>query len=288
MRIGFAGLGRMGYPMVENLVSAGYDVLAFDPGVTRVPQGATRLGAGADLAAADITLSMLPDGATTRALVSESLSGAGGHHLHVIMGTVGPTVVRELAADAAVQVIDAPVSGSVSMAQAASITTMVGSSAEQFERVQPVLRAITSQQFHAGDAGAGQAAKLAVNTVLAGLSEAVAEGLMVADAGQLDLGIFYTILESSAAGAPYVGYKRDSFLDPQSTPVAATIGLIRKDLGLALEVADRRHVRLPGAQAAYAILQEGVDTGLQEADMAEVITVLRATSAAHETAPNPL
>lgn len=278
MKIGFAGLGRMGFPMVEHLLSDGHTVIAYDPGVTDVPTGAVRARSAGDLAATEISISMLPDGITTRSLVTEGLKDAVDDHLHIIMGTVGPALVRELAGDAVAQVIDAPVSGSVSMAQDGSITTMVGSSPDQFARVQLVLQSMTSRQFHAGGVGAGSAAKLAVNTVLAGLSQAVAEGLMVAEAGGLDLREFYPILQSSAAGAPYVGYKQDSFLAPASTPVAAPIGLIRKDLGLAVELAAEHGVTLPGAHAALTILDEGVNTGLRDADMAEVITVLRAQS----------
>ncbi|MFD5092745.1 NAD(P)-dependent oxidoreductase [Amycolatopsis thailandensis] len=273
MLIGFAGIGRMGLPMALRLVRAGHTVLAHDPGLGSVPASITAVASAAGLAETELSISMLPDGVATRELVLTGLADAGRDHLHVVMGTVGPALVKELARTGPVDVIDAPVSGSVSMAEAATITTMVGGTEEQFERVRPVLAAMTSAQFHTGPAGSGSAAKLAINAVLATLSQGVAEGLLIAEAGELDLKVFYDVLRGSAAGAPYVGYKEDAFLAPASAGVAAPISLIRKDLGLALELA--AGLDLPGAEAAYAVLDEAVATGRGAEDMAQVLAILR-------------
>ncbi|MEU4413244.1 NAD(P)-dependent oxidoreductase [Nocardia salmonicida] len=275
MLIGFAGLGRMGRPMAAHLAAAGHTVLAYDPHVEQAPQRVALADSAEALAAAALTISMLPDGESTRELVLEGLRTVAPGHLHIVMGTVGPEVVRELADLPHLAVIDAPVSGSVSMAETAAITTMVGATPEQFERAQPVLAAMTTAQFHAGPVGSGSTAKLAVNAVLAGLSQAVAEGLLLAEAGDLDPATFYDILRNSAAGAPYVGYKQQAYLAPESTPVAAPVSLIRKDLGLALALAHRHRLILPGSEAAFAVLDDAVATGLGQADMAEVLTVLR-------------
>ncbi|MFI9408565.1 NAD(P)-dependent oxidoreductase [Nocardia gamkensis] len=279
MLIGFAGLGRMGRPMAEHLASAGHAVHAFDPMADTAPGSVRLVGNPVALADTEISISMLPDGVVTRALVTDSLRAAAPGHLHIVMGTVGPQVVHELAALPWIEVIDAPVSGSVAMAEAATITTMVGASPEQYERVRPLLAAMTAAQFHAGPAGAGSTAKLAVNTVLAGLSQAVAEGILLAQAAGLDPATFYGVLAASAAGAPYVGYKRQAYLAPDTTPVAAPVALIRKDLGLALELAHRHRLTLPGSEAAFAVLDDAVDAGLAEADMAEVLTTLRRSNA---------
>lgn len=117
------------------------------------------------------------------------------------------------------------------------------------------------------------AAKLALNAVLATLSQGIAEGLLVAEAGELDLKIFYDVLRASAAGAPYVGYKEAAFLSPASAGVAAPISLIRKDLGLALELA--AGLDLPDAEAAYAVLDEATARGHGDEDMAQVLAALR-------------
>ncbi|MFD6064529.1 NAD(P)-dependent oxidoreductase [Rhodococcus wratislaviensis] len=280
MLIGFAGLGRMGRPMAANLARAGHTILAYDPGPNKgVLEGITVVGSAVELTEASLTISMLPDGATTRALVVEGLTGAADGHLHVVMGTVGPEVVREMAGAERMDIIDAPVSGSVSMAETATITTMVGGTAKQFERIRPVLAAMTSAQFHTGPAGSGSAAKLAVNAVLAALSQGIAEGLLIAEAGDLDLKVFYDVLRNSAAGAPYVGYKEQAFLSPGAAGVAAPVSLIRKDLGLALDLAHRQQLSLPGAEAAYMVLGDATEAGLGDEDMAQVLAALRLRNA---------
>jgi 3-hydroxyisobutyrate dehydrogenase-like beta-hydroxyacid dehydrogenase len=273
--IGFAGLGRMGRPMATHLAQAGHAVLAYDPMLDVAPEGLNMVSAVNDLARAPMTISMLPDGATTRDFIVDGLAGAAMDHLHVIMGTVGPSLVRELADAGTVNVIDAPVSGSVSMAETATLTSMVGGSTQQFAAIQPILSAMTVAQFHTGPAGSGSAAKLAVNAVLAGLSQAIAEGLLIAEAGELDSKVFYDVLRSSAAGAPYVGYKEEAFLSPATAAVAAPISLIRKDLGLALGLARSRQLNLPGSEAAYAVLDYAVAGGFGGHDMAQVLAATR-------------
>lgn len=275
MLIGFAGLGRMGLPMAANLARAGHTVLAHDPFVAEVPEGLTAADSAAELVEAPLTISMLPDGAATRDLVIKELAAAPTSHLHIVMGTVGPELVRELAETAPVDLVDAPVSGSVSMAETAAITTMVGGSCEQFERIRPFLTAMTSAQFHTGSVGSGSAAKLAVNAVLAALSQGVAEGLLIAEAGDLDPKVFYDVLRNSAAGAPYVGYKEEAYLSPETAGVAAPVSLIRKDLRLALDLARGRQLDLPGAEIACTVLDDAITAGLGEADMAEVLAALR-------------
>ncbi|SDW98318.1 3-hydroxyisobutyrate dehydrogenase [Arthrobacter sp. cf158] len=281
MLIGFAGLGRMGLPMATHLAEAGHSVLAFDPVLQTAPLGLTLVGSANELAQAPLTISMLPDGPSTMDLLFSGLESAGSEHLHVVMGTVGPALVRELALASPVAVIDAPVSGSVSMAEAATLTTMVGGSEEQFALIQPILAEMTAAQFHTGPAGSGSAAKLAVNAVLAGLSQAVAEGLLIAEAGDLDPKAFYTVLRNSAAGAPYVDYKEEAFLSPETAGVAAPVSLIRKDLGLALDLARSRHLSLPGAEAAYGVLQDAMAEGLGDKDMAQVLAAVRLRSGQH-------
>lgn len=281
MLIGFAGLGRMGLPMASRLAQAGHHVLGYDPGLRGAPYGLTMVSSAAELTQASLTISMLPDGATTRDLVVDGLAGAAGDHLHVVMGTVGPELVRELADTKTVNIIDAPVSGSVSMAEAGTITSMVGGTVEQFERFRPILMAMTSAQFHTGPVGSGSTAKLAVNAVLTVLSQGVAEGLLIAEAGELDLKVFYDVLRNSAAGAPYVSYKEEAFLSPDSAGVAAPVSLIRKDLGLALALAHKWQLNLPGAEAALAVLDKATMAGLGEEDMAQVLTALRLPNVQH-------
>lgn len=281
MNIGFAGIGRMGAHMVRRLLEAGHSVTAYDLYLSAdsLPEGleAVTVASGpSDLARADVSLSMLPDAAAT----DDVLFGEGGivpaaasGHLHVVMGTVGPTAVREFvsrAASAGVAVVDAPVSGSVSLAETGQINTMVGADADQFRRLQPVLAAMTKAQFHTGPVGTASVAKLAVNSVLASLNQGIAEALVLAEADGLDASTFYEVLGSSAVAAPYVGYKREHFLNPDEAGVAFPLSLLRKDVGLGLELARTHGLDLPQAVTVGNVLDRALDAGLGEKDMAAV------------------
>lgn len=276
MLIGFAGLGRMGAPMAQHLLQAGYDVIGYDPTLNGDNfNGIKLVSRPSDLLEAGISISMLPNGQTTEDLVRNGLADGNRDHLHVVMGTVPPTLVRELADSANVTVIDSPVSGSVSLAESKDLTTMTGGSDEQYERVQPVLEAMTKSQFHTGPVGTGATAKLAINSVLAVLSQGVAEALVLAERSGLDIESFYEVLRSSAVAAPYVQYKQEVYLHPGEAPVAAPISLIRKDVGLAVDVMNEEKLTLPSIQNALDVLDASIDDGLTDGDMGEVITRIR-------------
>lgn len=285
--IGFAGLGRMGAPMARHLAAAGHGVVGLDPGLPaagrqELASAGVRVGDDvAALAAAPVSISMLPDAATTRQLLLGEhglLAHARPGHVHVVMGTVGPAAVRELAETAAghgVQLADAPVSGSVALAESRGLTAMVGATPEVFAVVHPVLAAMTRAQIPTGPVGSGSAAKLAVNLTLAALNQAVAEALQVAGADGVDPAVFYDLLEASAVAAPYVGYKRAAFLDPASAGVAFPLALLRKDVGLGLDLADQHDLELPLARTVARLLEQAPGHGLDDRDMAEVATLLR-------------
>lgn len=287
MDIGFAGAGRMGRPMIRNLVAAGHAVSVFDPYVdvaTAFPPGSVRaVVAPAELTASPLSISMLPDAAATEQVLIESglLQAAPPGHCHVVMGTTGPRAVAALA-DAAlangVALVDAPVSGSVAAAESASLVTMVGADSEVFAWILPVLAAMTSSQFHVGPSGSGATAKLAVNLVIGAVNQALAEALLLAEGAGLGRGVLYDVLENSAAGSTYVRAKRAAFLAPDATPVAAPVSLMAKDMALVLELA-REHGRvLPGASATAEALRAACAAGHDGLDMAQVLLSLRAES----------
>ncbi|GGG16200.1 2-hydroxy-3-oxopropionate reductase [Rhodococcoides trifolii] len=290
MHIGFAGIGRMGAHMVRRLIDDGHTVTAYDLylNADSLPDGLDAVSVAtspADLARTDISFSMLPDAAATDdVLFGENgiVPAASAGHLHVVMGTVGPTAVREFAeraAESGVAVVDAPVSGSVSLAETGQISTMVGSDDDQFARLQPVLAAMTKAQFHTGTVGTASVAKLAVNSVLASLNQGVAEALLLAEADGLDASTLYEVLGSSAVAAPYVGYKKEHFLDPAGAGVAFPLSLLHKDVGLGLELARSHELDLPQASTVGRVLDEALDAGLGAKDMAAVLEYLGSRSA---------
>ena len=122
------------------------------------------------------------------------------------MSTVRPDTITafEAAARAAgAGILDAPVSGSVHLAEAGTLTLMVGGEAADLERARPALEAVSKTIFHMGPLGTGAAMKLAVNTVIFGLNGALAEGLVLAEAAGIDRALAYDVIAAGAAGAPY-------------------------------------------------------------------------------------
>jgi 3-hydroxyisobutyrate dehydrogenase/2-hydroxy-3-oxopropionate reductase len=192
--------------------------------------------------------------------------------------TVPPSTLRahaEAAQAAGVGLLDAPVSGSVGLAEAGKLTIMVGGEAEDLERARPVLGALSGTLFHLGPLGTGAAMKLAVNTLIFGLNQALAEGLTLAAAAGIEPASAYDVLVASAAGAPLVAYKRSAFLEPETTPVAFSLDLAAKDLRLIAELADAVGVEMPGAATDLAVIDAAIAAGHGDRDFSTVTSQLR-------------
>jgi 3-hydroxyisobutyrate dehydrogenase-like beta-hydroxyacid dehydrogenase len=257
--VGVLGIGRMGGSMARALAAAGFEVVCWNRTSEAAETLATELGGRAvarpaDVAAAaDICISMLADGAAVEAVFRGPdglLAGARPGNVLVDSSTVPPSTIRGFETDAGgagAGLLDAPVSGSVALAESGSLTIMVGGEPADLERARPVLDALAKTVFHVGPLGNGAAMKLAVNAVIFGLNEALAEGLVLAEAAGIDRTLAYDVLAASAAGAPFVGYKRGAFLDPDNTPVAFSLDLAAKDLRLIAALA--REVGVPTPQA---------------------------------------
>jgi 3-hydroxyisobutyrate dehydrogenase-like beta-hydroxyacid dehydrogenase len=205
-------------------------------------------------------------------------------HVHVAMGTVGVPGVRRLAdlvASMERGFADAPVSGSVGLARTAQISTMVGAEPEVFERIRPVLAAMTKSQAHVGPVGAGSALKLAVNIVIGANNQAIAEALVFAEAHGINLETAYDVLAVSAVASPYLRYKREEFLHPGATAPTAPVAIVDKDLRLALEAGDEAGLHLPSATALRGVLRDAERLGRYQQDMSRVIDVVRQLSGRH-------
>jgi 3-hydroxyisobutyrate dehydrogenase/2-hydroxy-3-oxopropionate reductase len=296
--VGLVGTGRMGGSMARALASAGFALVVHNRTRQRAEALAAEVGAStvatpAEVAArADVTLTMLTDDAAVLAVYRGPdglLAGVRPGGVLVDLSTVTPDTIRTLDPEAhavGASLLDAPVSGSVALASAGALTLMVGGDPAVLERARPVLDALANAIFHLGPIGAGAAMKLAVNTVIFGLNGAVAEGLVLAEAAGVPRDRAYEVLATSAVGAPYLGYKRDAFLDPDGTPVAFALDLAAKDLGLIMALADRLGVPVPQARANLALIRDASSGGRGGRDFSTVAEQLR--SAALETrAPRP-
>lgn len=290
--VAIVGTGRMGAAMARTLARTGFDLILQNRTRERADAIATEVGGRvvgtpAEAAAeADIAITMLADDAAVRgAFLAPDGLAAGAHVGGVLvdMSTVMPDSIRSV--EAAVRatgsgLLDAPVSGSVSLAESGQLTVMVGGEAADLERARPVLEVLAKTIFHLGPLGSGAAMKLAVNTVIFGLNGALAEGLVLAEAAGIERGLAYDVIAAGAAGAPYVAYKRAAFVDPEHTPVAFAVELAEKDLTLITAFARGLGLDLPQTAANLGLVQLTREDGPVGVDFSAVAHRLRnATSA---------
>jgi len=273
LTVGLVGAGRMGSALATALIAKGGRVVLYNRTRDRAQQLADRLGGGtrvaespADLAAGvDVLITMVTDDAAVRAVYRNrggALEGLSGRTVAVDMTTVLPDTIRGLEADiraTGAGLLDAPVSGSVTLAEAGTLTLMVGGEAGDLERARPALEAVSRRIFHLGPLGAGATIKLAVNTVVFGLGAALAEALVLAESAGVDRATAYEVFANSTFASPFVDYKRGTYVDPDTTAPQFSIDLARKDLGLILELAKRVGVDLSQARTNDELLSKAAE-----------------------------
>ncbi len=266
-KIAFIGLGNMGGPMAQNLVKAGYDVCGFD----LVPEALDQLEqAGGSKAesvkeaaeSASVVISMLPAGKHVESLYlgDDGLFKAIDRSCLVIdCSTIEADVAKKVGMQAEEQgigFIDAPVSGGTAGAAAGALTFMVGGNAETVEQARPYLEVMGQNIFHAGGAGAGQLAKICNNMLLAILMTGTSEALKLGIDNGLDPAVLSEIMNKSSGGNWVLEkYNPVPGVMPQ-TPASNgyqggfMVGLMAKDLGLALNTATGSGTATPMASLA--------------------------------------
>jgi 3-hydroxyisobutyrate dehydrogenase-like beta-hydroxyacid dehydrogenase len=264
--VAIVGCGRMGSAMARSLARGGATLVLHNRSLGTARALADELGARVAptareaAEAADVAITMLADGEAVRA-TWDGPDGlvAGAHDGGVLAdsSTVPPDTIG--AFEAAVRergsgILDTPVSGSTALAESGQLTIMAGGTAADLERARPVLDLVARQVTHVGPLGSGAALKLAVNTLIFAINNSVSEALVLAEKAGLDRATAYEVFASSAAGAPFVQYKRDSFVDPEGTPVAFSIDLALKDLDLIIGLADRLGVPMDQARVNQQML----------------------------------
>jgi 3-hydroxyisobutyrate dehydrogenase len=278
-RVAFIGLGNMGGGMAANLAKAGHEVAAFDLSEDALARAEARGAARAASAAeavkdAEAVVTMLPAGRHVRAVYAESVIGqAPTGAILMDCSTIDVDSARAVIADAAAagyQMVDAPVSGGIAAAEAGTLTFMAGGTDEAFDRARPFLEQMGKAVIHAGEAGAGQAAKICNNMLLGATMVATCEAFALAKKLGLDLQTFYDI-SSKASGqswsmtsycpVPGVGPETPADRDYEGGFAAA---LMLKDLRLAMEAAQSVDSYTPmGAEAEelYARFAEALGGG---------------------------
>lgn len=290
--IGFIGLGNMGAPMAANLVKAGHRVTGYDIN-TAATQALSSAGvqqavSAAEAArAADVVITMLPTGEHVREVwlhqggLIEAVQGAKPLLIDCSTIDVGSArAVAEAARGAGLEMLDAPVSGGVGGAMAGTLTFMVGGSEAAFARSLPVLQAMGKNIVHAGGAGAGQAAKICNNMMLAINMVGVSEGFLLARKLGLEWDKLFQIASTSSgqswALTSYCPAPGPVPAAPSNRDYAAGFmaALMLKDIKLSQAAADAVGVPTPLARHALLFYQTVVDSGEGSRDFSVVFKLL--------------
>jgi 3-hydroxyisobutyrate dehydrogenase len=258
-RVGFIGTGIMGTPMAANLVRKGFAVTVFDAAAGRAVQVARELGCASTemlggLAGCEFIVSMLPDGK----VVQEVLTRAEDQALIKVMrrGTVfidmsssEPMLTREtgaLLAQHGLTLVDAPVSGARTRAEAGTLAIMIGCGSEEIlAKVTPVLSAMGGQLFVVGGLGNGHAMK-AINNIIAGTTMiAVAEGLAMGESFGLDPAKIVDVLNVSTGRSFVTELVAKEHVIPGKFATGFALGLLAKDVRIAADLGEDIQLDLP-------------------------------------------
>jgi len=274
MEIGFIGLGSMGSAMARNLVAAGHRVRAWNRSGGAI-EGVAMLGAPAEAFDADAVMTMLSDDAAIRSVILDAgvLAAARPGLTNVVCSTISVAFARELAAAherAGIGFVSAPVLGRPDVAAKGGLNVLVGGAPAAIDHVWPLLEAIGSRIWPLGDeAAAANAAKIAVNMMIAMAIEAMAEAVVLTEANGLPRAAFFELILGTLFGSrPYQSYSANIATGSYAPGFKAELGL--KDLRLAREAAGSAGRTLPMLDAAHARMAEAVAAGWGQLDWSAI------------------
>ena len=288
--IGFIGLGNMGAPMAGNLVKKGHEVRGFDLVAGNLEKAAARgvqkVASAADAArSVDAVVTMLPAGKDTLAVWGGGLLEAAAAGTLVIdsstIDVASARAAHKLAGAAGVLSLDAPVSGGVGGAEAATLTFMAGGAKAAFDRAKPILECMGKRIVHCGEAGAGQAAKICNNMMLAVSMIGVCEAFVLAEKLGLSHQALFEVASNSSGQCwaltnycPVPGFVPSAPSNNQYKPGFAS-ALMLKDLKLAQEAASSAGATTPLGAAAAQMFALHNAWGEGGADFSGIIHLIR-------------
>ncbi len=285
MHVGFAGLGRMGAHMACNLSKAGHDLTLWNRSGDKAVTLAAQIGAQVATTPralsdkCDVVITMLADDASSKAvhLGPVGLFSGTRARTYIEMGTMSPDHINALAQSApnGLQVIDAPVSGATQAAQDGQLLIMAGCSEKAGVRLTPLFVAMGKQTIYLGDIGAGSVMKLAVNSLIHGLNQTMAEAMTLAEAAGIAPNAAFDVIEASAACAPMLKYRRPIYLDEAAHGVTFTVALARKDMDVTARLAKSLGADMPQGLETLNQLQRAEADGFADRDMASMLNYMR-------------
>jgi 3-hydroxyisobutyrate dehydrogenase len=282
--VGFIGVGNMGNPMAGNVLKAGFPLTVFDlhaPAVDNLVQaGAKRAGSAQQVVeACDLVLTCLPASPDVEAaylapggLVERARAGT----ILIDLSSVLPSTPRKIAPRArerGVHFLEAPVSGGVSGARAATLAVMVGGEAEVLARARPVLRALGPNIFHVGPVGAGNTVK-AINNMMACVNAlAMMEGVVLGVKAGLDPMTIYEVVKASSGGSKALE-RIPANVVPRHFEPGFKVRLMNKDLDTFTTIAKELHTPASFAGVAQQYEQAAMAAGLADMDTSAALQII--------------
>lgn len=172
-------------------------------------------------------------------------------------------------------VIDAPVSGATQAAADAKLVIMAGCTPEEARPLGPLFDVIGKETLCLGHAGDGAVMKLAVNSLIHGINQTLAEAMTLAEAAGIDPEAAFNVIEASAACAPMLKYRRPLYLDEAAHEVTFTVALARKDMEATADLARKCGTDMPQGLSTLEILRQAETEGYAARDMASILTYMR-------------
>ena len=280
--IGLIGIGNMGNPMGGNLIKAGWNVTVYDTDAGKMHAFTTAHGGAAATSLAelgrksDVVITMLPDGFVVRRVVLGGddclVKGLAKGATIIDMSSSAPVGTRKLGEDLrqyGISLIDAPVSGGVRGAIAATMSIMIGGDPALAERFDALLAAM-GKRFYVGSLGAGHAAKVLNNYVSAAGLAAAAEAVRVAERFGIEPQVLVNVINASTGRNNSTENKFAQFILNGKFNSGFALGLMAKDLALAMEVAEACHVPAELGHATLALWKKAESAVGAKADHTEI------------------
>lgn len=283
-RVGFVGVGNMGWPMAKNLMAAGFHVNVYDARPASAKKFAADIGGTAhDSPAAlgeqsDIVVTMLPSGKEVReVLLSDNgiASALSSGSVVIDMSSSNPVGTRELGGTLAalgIGMVDAPVSGLVTKAESGTLTIMIGADDEAaLTKATPVLNVLGERLIRIGALGAGHAMKALNNYVGAAAFTATAEALIVGKRFGLDPSVMNQVLAVSTGRNFHVDMSIPEHVLTRRFETGFTLGLLAKDVGIAGDLSNAVDANTPLMSLVTELWAEGRDEIGADADNTAII-----------------
>jgi len=276
--IGWIGAGKMGGPMIQNLLGNSAQVCVIDPDsdsvAAAIGKGATAGASFDDMANKDIVFSTLPNDQALMSVVSGTPNKKGlvdvlaKGAIFVDMSTVSPDVsskVAKLLEKAKVSYLRAPLSGSTVMAENATLTILASGDESAWQTVLPYLEMMSKRQFYLGAGDEARYMKLVINTLVGGLSALLAEALSLGESGGLTRASMMEVIGESAAASPLLAYKTQTVVADDFSPAFTVLQMI-KDFTLISDAARSNGVPLLTTGLILEQYRAAANAGLKDAD----------------------